>query len=132
MSRQAVTAPAKINLHLRILGPRPDGYHQVSTLLQSIDLADEVSAEPAPDGVLELRVEPEGMVTSGEDNLVLRAASLLRERTGAGSGARIRLEKRIPVGAGLGGGSADAAATLVLLDELWHLQLGMGVYRISF
>ena len=127
MRRLTVTAPAKINLHLRIVGLRSDGYHELRTLFQSIDLADEVSAESAPDGVLELRVEPQGRVTSGEDNLVLRAASLLRKRNRAAGGARIRLDKRIPVGAGLGGGSADAAAALVLLDDLWHLGLGMEV-----
>lgn len=125
--RLTVTAPAKINLHLRIVGRRSDGYYELRTLFQSIDLADEVSAESAPDGVLELRVEPQGRVTSGEDNLVLCAASLLRKRTRAAGGARIRLDKRVPVGAGLGGGSADAAATLVLLNDLWHLGLGMNV-----
>jgi 4-diphosphocytidyl-2-C-methyl-D-erythritol kinase len=119
-----VKAPAKINLHLRVLGRRSDGFHEIQTLLQTIDLADDLSASVAPPKVLELRVHPEGILSSGDDNLVLRAAETLRQHTGADLGARLELHKRIPIGAGLGGGSSDAAAALVLLDELWGLQLG--------
>jgi 4-diphosphocytidyl-2-C-methyl-D-erythritol kinase len=119
-----VYAPAKINLHLRVLGRRSDGYHEIQTLLQTIDLADDLSASPAPSSVLELHVHPEAILPSGSANLVLRAAENLRQHAGVGVGARIELHKRIPIGAGLGGGSSDAAATLVLLDELWGLRLG--------
>ncbi len=119
-----VEAQAKINLCLRVVGQRADGFHDVQTLLQTIDLVDEVRAEPAPAGALEFRVEPDGSVPSGDDNLVLRAAQALRDRAGANYGASIELIKKIPVGAGLGGGSTDAAATLVLLDALWDLRLG--------
>jgi 4-diphosphocytidyl-2-C-methyl-D-erythritol kinase len=121
--RLAVRAPAKINLHLQVLGRRPDGYHELRTLLQSVDLLDDLTAETAPDGVLRLEVAPPGAITDGEDNLVLRSARLLWQRVRRQPGAVIRLEKRIPVAAGLGGGSADAAAALVLLDRLWSLGL---------
>ena len=116
-----VEARAKINLHLRILGSRDDGYHEVQTLMQTIDLADELRAVRAPTGVLELRVQPDGAVPQGDDNLVFQAADALRKRAGVAAGARIELVKKIPVGAGLGGGSSDAAATLVMLDTLWGL-----------
>jgi 4-diphosphocytidyl-2-C-methyl-D-erythritol kinase len=119
----SVNALAKINLHLRVLERRNDGFHEVRTLLQTIDLADTVRAEMAPADVLELRVDPSGCVTDAADNLVLRAAEALRRRTGVRAGARLDLSKKIPIGAGLGGGSSDAAASLVLLDELWDLHL---------
>jgi 4-diphosphocytidyl-2-C-methyl-D-erythritol kinase len=119
-----VDAPAKVNLHLRVLGRRGDGYHEIQTLMQTIGLVDELSASPAPPRVLELRVHPEGFLPSGDDNLVVRAAEALRQVAGADVGARLELHKRIPIGAGLGGGSSDAAAALVLLDELWGLRLG--------
>lgn len=123
MNRLTLTAPAKINLHLQVLEPRGDGYHDVWTLYQSVDLADEIVIDDNPDGDLSLTVEPQGAVSSGPDNLVLRAASALREHTGVERGAVFHLRKRIPVGAGLGGGSADAAAALVALDRLWGLNL---------
>jgi 4-diphosphocytidyl-2-C-methyl-D-erythritol kinase len=118
-------APAKINPVLRVLGKRDDGYHQVETLVQPITLADGVQAAPAPEG-LELTVAGEraGDVPSGEENQVLRAARALAEESGTRLGARLLLAKRIFVGAGLGGGSADAAATLRALDRLWGLGLG--------
>jgi 4-diphosphocytidyl-2-C-methyl-D-erythritol kinase len=116
-------APAKINLHLRVSGCRADGFHEVRTLLQTIDLVDELRARPASAGVLEIRVDPDQSVPTGEDNLVSRAAHALRDRAGVSGGAEIELIKRIPVGAGLGGGSSDAAATLVMLDALWDLHL---------
>ena len=117
-----VSALAKINLHLRVLDRRDDGFHEIQTLLQTIGLADEVQATPAPRGVLELQVEPAGAV-SRDNNLVLRAAKALRSLTGVEDGARIELLKRLPIGAGFGGGSSNAAATLVLLTELWGLHL---------
>ena len=120
----AVRAPAKLNLHLQVLELRDDGYHELRTLFQSIDLTDEVRASPRSDGQIVLRVVPDDVVAAGESNLVLRAANALREWAGVSAGAQLELIKRIPVGAGLGGGSADAAATLVLLDALWALDLG--------
>ena len=120
--RLTIRVPAKVNLHLEVLGRRPDGYHEVRTLLQSIDLFDELAAEMAPEGVIELQVVPSGMVPVNDDNLVVRAARGLR-MLGGGGGARFTLTKRIPVGGGLGGGSADAAGALVLLNRLWELSL---------
>ena len=121
--RYRISAAAKINLDLQILGRRSDGYHEVQTLLQTIDLTDEITASAAPPGVLDLQVTPESAVSSGSDNLMVRAAEALKRYTGARVGAKLELAKRIPVGAGLGGGSSDAAATLVLLDALWGLRL---------
>jgi len=122
----AVTAPAKINLHLQVIGRRPDGYNELRTLYQSIDLVDELRAEIGADGDLGLKVEPAGAAPGSEDNLVMRAADALRDHAGVRAGAHIQLVKRIPVAAGLGGGSADAAAALVLLDALWQLNLDLG------
>ena len=113
-------APAKLNLYLRVLGKRPDGYHELETIFERIDLADTLTFEPAE--ALSLTCsDPE--LSCGEDNLVLKAARLLQREAGALKGARIHLEKRIPVAAGLGGGSSDAAATLEGLNRLWALQL---------
>jgi 4-diphosphocytidyl-2-C-methyl-D-erythritol kinase len=108
-------APAKINWALEVLSRREDGYHEVRTVMQAIDVCDELEIGPAD----ELRLEVEGPHEVSEDDLVLRAAALLDG--GGGRGARIRLTKRIPVAAGLGGGSSDAAATLRGLNELWGL-----------
>ncbi len=114
-----VRAPAKINLCLEVLGRRPDGYHEVATVLHTICLTDELSFAPAD--ALSLDCQPE--VGSAEDNLALRAARLLKEATGCQKGAAITLRKHIPAAAGLGGGSSDAAATLKALDKLWGLGL---------
>lgn len=119
----SVVAAAKINLDLRVLGRRDDGFHEIQTLLQTIDLTDKIRATVAPPDVLDLRVDPAGVVPSGSDNLMIRAARALLRRTGVKAGARLELAKKIPVGAGLGGGSSDAAATLVLLDVMWDLHL---------
>jgi len=116
-------APAKLNLYLRVLGTRPDGYHEIETLFERIDLADELTFEPA--GTLSLTCSDPSL-SCGEDNLVIRAARALQEATGTKAGARIHLTKRIPVAAGLGGGSSDAAATLLGLHELWGLHLEHG------
>jgi 4-diphosphocytidyl-2-C-methyl-D-erythritol kinase len=124
--RLGMPAHAKVNVFLRVLGRRDDGYHDIETLLLPISIADHVSVEPAE----ELSVSVEGSAAEGlprdDANLALRAArALAAEVGGAGpAGARITIEKRIPVAAGLGGGSADAAATLLLLDELWSADLG--------
>ncbi len=130
--RISVSVPAKINLHLQILGRRRDGFHELRTLFQSIDLFDRLTAEMAPPGEVTLEVDPKGAVESGEVNLVLRAARLLAEEAGVSTGARLMLSKIIPVGGGLGGGSADAAAALVILDRLWSCNLdGLCLHRLA-
>jgi len=117
--RLVFRASAKVNLTLEVLAKRPDGYHEVATVLQAVDLFDRVIVEDAP--TLEVRTDDPALPTD-ERNLVTRAASLLREAAGVARGARIRLHKRIPVGAGLGGGSSDAAAALIGLNRLWGLR----------
>ena len=112
-----VRCPAKVNLHLEVLGRRPDGYHEVRTVLQAIDLWDELAATPAPSITLTC---DDPALACDATNLVVRAAVRLRERLGPGPGARLHLVKGIPVGGGLGGGSSDAAGALLLLDRLWR------------
>lgn len=116
-------ARAKLNLTLHITGKREDGYHLLDSVVAFTQLADRLQVQEA-DG-LTLEVEGPFADASGaqDDNLVLRAARLLQRETGCTRGAHIRLEKHIPVGAGLGGGSADAAVALQLLNELWELRL---------
>ena len=111
-------AHAKINLTLEILGVRPDGYHDLRSVVVPIPLHDDVALEPAD----AISVEMPGEIPQ-ERNLAWRAAQALRQATGCARGVRIVLEKRIPQGAGLGGGSADAAAVLNGLNELWGLGL---------
>jgi len=118
--RLRLTAPAKINWTLEVLGRRPDGFHEVKTILQTIDLCDSLELETAPE--LTLEAMGEGLPPS-DANLTMRAACLLRERADYSGGARMRLTKAIPVAAGLGGGSSDAAAALRGLDRLWGLAL---------
>ena len=118
----SIAAPAKINLSLEILRRRDDGYHDVATVLQTVDLADELEIAPAAEIVVE--GDTEGIPL--EENLVFRAARLLQDHLGEKRGARIVLHKRIPLAAGLGGGSTDAAATLVGLCRLWEYDLRRG------
>jgi 4-diphosphocytidyl-2-C-methyl-D-erythritol kinase len=118
---QVARCPAKINLALRVLGVREDGYHELDTIFQAIDLWDELEARPA--ARLRLDCDDAAVPTDGA-NLVIRAAELLLERAGGEPrGALFTLRKRIPVQAGLGGGSSDAAGTLLLCRELWDLPL---------
>jgi 4-diphosphocytidyl-2-C-methyl-D-erythritol kinase len=115
-------APAKLNLMLHVTGRRADGYHELQTVFQLIDLCDELRFEVAVDRRIE-RLEGAAGVPPADD-LVVRAALALRAATGRPAlGARIRVRKRIPLGGGLGGGSSDAATTLVALNELWGLGL---------
>src|SRR5438874_5908344 len=107
--RLVLSAAAKINLALEVLGKRDDGYHEVATVIQAVDLSDRLMIEDAP--VLELRVTAPDVPQDGT-NLVVRAARALQDAAAVSRGARITLDKRIPMAAGLGGGSADAAATL--------------------
>lgn len=113
-----VRCPAKVNLHLEVIGRRPDGFHELRTLFAAVGVFDEVEAVPGRPGELVLEVEPPGAVAVA-DNLVLQAARAARAAWQEASGARLTLRKRIPVAGGMGGGSADAAATLVALAALW-------------
>ena len=123
MSIVSLRAFAKVNYALAIRGTRPDGYHEISTVMQSISLADEVEVEPVAAG-FELLVEPEDAeVGPLEENTIYKAGRLLGELTGTELSVRVRLRKRIPTGAGLGGGSADAAAALVGINEVFELGL---------
>ena len=115
-----IDAYAKVNLTLEVLGKREDGYHRVSSVMQTIDLCDRLYFELSEG--LSLRCNVASLET--QDNLALRAAALLREHTGSSKGAEIRLEKGIPMASGMGGGSSDAAVTLKALDRLWGLGLG--------
>lgn len=120
-------APAKINLHLHVTGRRADGYHLLDSLVVFAEAADRVSLAEAPGLALE---GPEaGALAAEPDNLVLRAARALAVAAGRAGEARLRLEKNLPVASGIGGGSADAAATLRLLDRHWGL--GFGPARLA-
>jgi 4-diphosphocytidyl-2-C-methyl-D-erythritol kinase len=113
-------APAKINWTLEVLRARPDGYHELRSVLQTIDACDVVTVSEARDIELETTGEPGPLADApAEQNLAYRAAMALRKLARGSRGARIVLEKRVPVAAGLGGGSSDAAATLRALNELW-------------
>lgn len=114
-----LNAYAKINWSLNTVGVRADGYHLLDMIMQSVALHDDIEIEPAD--ALTLRVDGAVRVPANADNLALRAAEVLRQRAGVTAGAAIRLHKRIPVGAGLGGGSSDAAAVLRGLNRLWGL-----------
>lgn len=113
-----VTAPAKVNLALHVTGRRPDGYHLLDSLVVFADAGDRLRFEAAPDLTLEVTGPFAAGVPTDGANLVLRAAGLM-----AGKGARIRLEKQLPHGGGIGGGSSDAAATLRVLSRLWDAPL---------
>lgn len=116
-------APAKVNLFLEVLGKRADGYHDISSVIVPLSLHDQLKFEKT-NRHIELVCNDEGIPT-GDDNLVVQAARLLRSVHSVEAGARITLEKGIPAAAGLGGGSSDAAATLAALNHLWELQLGV-------
>ena len=114
-------APAKLNLFLHITGRRADGYHTLQTVFQFLDYGDELSFVVTPDGQIK-RASPVAGVTEEQD-LTLRAAHLLKKSCGTMKGALIHLTKRLPIGGGLGGGSSDAATTLLALNELWDTRL---------
>lgn len=122
---------AKINLCLELLGERADGYVEIRTIFQTIALADRIVFEEAPAGVLEVLCD-DPSIPSGEGNLVWRAARLLLAETGVAKGARVRLSKVIPSGAGLGGGSGNGAVALVTLNRMWGLGLdGERLHRLA-
>jgi len=116
-------APAKLNLMLRVVGRRPDGYHLLQTVFQFIDLCDELYLDVRADGKVRRDNELPGLAS--DDDLVVKAARLLQQTTACRLGVDIHLEKRIPMGGGLGGGSSDAATTLLALNRLWGCGLGL-------
>nr|WP_218948085.1 4-(cytidine 5'-diphospho)-2-C-methyl-D-erythritol kinase [Pollutimonas harenae] len=118
-----VPAPAKINLFLHVTGRRNDGYHTLETVFRFIDLCDSLSFDLRHDGKIERDAGAGLPGLKVEDDLVLRAARALQKATGTTQGAQIRYEKRIPAGGGLGGGSSDAASTLIALNRLWQTHL---------
>ena len=114
-------APAKLNLMLHILGRRADGYHELQTLFQFLDFGDELGFALRNDGQIHLHTEIAGV--PHDSNLIVRAARLLQAASGTALGADIWLDKRLPMGGGIGGGSSDAATTLLGLNHLWGAQL---------
>ena len=125
--RLTLPSYAKINLYLEILGKRPDGFHEIFTVLQTVSLCDEISFENAGASVaLNMNGLP---LPQGEKNLIVRAAKALRSEIGIDRGVKIDLRKRIPVGGGLGGGSSNAAATLIGLTRLWELNVPIGALQ---
>jgi 4-diphosphocytidyl-2-C-methyl-D-erythritol kinase len=117
-----VIAPAKINLSLRVLGRRSDGFHEIETLIVPISLCDEIKIERSGNQEIAFRCD-DLSVPKGEDNIVVRGANLFFQETKITGGISIVLKKRIPHGAGLGGGSSDAASTLLALNELFETNL---------
>ena len=110
-------APAKLNLFLHVTGRRPDGYHELQTVFQLIDLCDTIAISVREDGRIERPDGPAGV--DPESDLTVRAARALQEATGSRLGATLRVRKRIPMGGGLGGGSSDAATVLLGLNDVW-------------
>lgn len=116
---------AKVNLFLHVIGRRPDGYHELETILHGIGWADDISITPTADGLVDVAMIVEGEAADGlpplEQNTVYLAAQQLIERGAKNEGVRVELTKRIPIGAGLGGGSGNAAGAIVMLAELWEM-----------
>ena len=114
-----IKAPAKINLTLEVLGKRPDGFHEIRSVIQTIDLYDSLRFSSSR----QLRFSSDNPEFNAEESLVTRAAAMLQEASGSSKGATIEIKKRIPMVAGLGGDSSDAAVTLSQLNRLWKLRL---------
>ncbi|WP_404419844.1 4-(cytidine 5'-diphospho)-2-C-methyl-D-erythritol kinase [Marinospirillum sp.] len=124
MTQLSLPAPAKLNLFLHIIAKREDGYHELQTLFQFLDLADELNFKLRSDGLVVLENQLEEVPQA--DNLVWKAAELLAPlRPDPGLGVSIRLHKKLPMGGGLGAGSSDAATTLLALNQLWKLELSL-------
>lgn len=111
-------APAKLNLFLHVIGRRDDGYHLLQTVFRFIDLCDQLHFSPRHDEQIVLTTPTPGV--SPDDDLTVRAARLLQQHTGCRQGVDIRLDKQLPMGGGLGGGSSDAATVLLALNHLWQ------------
>lgn len=123
MSCLVVSAPAKLNLFLHVTGRRADGYHLLQTIFVFLDRCDTLELEATPDGVIRRVADNYAEPVPEEKDLVVRAARLLQKESGTGQGANIRVHKVLPMGGGLGGGSSDAAATLLGLNRVWGLGL---------
>ena len=119
----ALDAPGKINLFLEVLGRRTDGFHEIETVMQAVDLADRLEFWRRPAGELGISISG-GEAPADETNLALRAARLLLEESGCGEGVHLHIEKRVPAGGGMGGGSSDAAAARRGLNRLWKVGAG--------
>ena len=117
-----IKSPAKINLHLEVIGKREDGFHELAMIMQNIDLADYLEFEINQEGSINLKSDCNHL-SLASDNLILKSAYLIKEISNKDLGANIFLKKNIPIGAGLAGGSSNAAATLIGLDKLWNLNL---------
>src|ERR1700758_2090608 len=121
-----IQCPAKVNLFLEVTGKRPDGYHRLATLFAKINLYDVLELEADMTGEIKLEIELDNgsaLLSAGDDNLVMRAARAFYKAFRVGQGVKIKLIKRIPMGAGLGGGSSDAAGTLLGLARLFDIKL---------
>ncbi|MGM0855518.1 MAG: 4-(cytidine 5'-diphospho)-2-C-methyl-D-erythritol kinase [Pseudomonadota bacterium] len=127
MTTLTLPAPAKLNRLLHITGRREDGYHTLQTLFQIVDLCDQLSFTAREDGVIQLVNRVPGV--ADDDNLIVRAARLLQQASGTCQGATLALDKSLPMGGGLGGGSSDAATTLLGLNALW--QLGFSLEELA-
>jgi 4-diphosphocytidyl-2-C-methyl-D-erythritol kinase len=114
-------APAKLNLFLHVIGRRADGYHLLQTVFRFVSLADRLDIDPRADGQISRETDMQGV--AHDEDLVVRAARLLQQTTGTKQGAHIHVRKQIPSGAGLGGGSSDAATVLIALNRLWRTGL---------
>lgn len=125
--RRLWPAPAKLNLFLRVAGRRPDGYHALQTVFQFLDHADELAFRVTGDGRIARTREVHGV--PAESDLTLRAARLLQRACGGTAGVEVTLTKRLPVGGGLGGGSSDAATTLIALNRIW--KAGLSVSQLA-
>ena len=119
----SLPAPAKLNLFLHVTGRRPNGYHELQTLFQFLDHGDTLHFTMRDDSLIELQSELAGVPS--EDNLIVKAARLLQQASGCTTGANICLEKRLPMGGGIGGGSSDAATTLLGLNHMWETGLSL-------
>ena len=117
-----IKSPAKINLHLEVIGKRKDGFHELAMIMQNIDLSDYLELEINNEGLIKLETDCNNLNVSS-DNLIVKSANLLRKKLNIDYGANIFLSKNIPIGAGLAGGSSNAAATLIGLNKLWNLNL---------
>ena len=117
-----VTANCKLNIHLKVTGKMPEGYHSIETIFQEIPFGDKLEIEPAKDG--KIHFSSSGIkIPDGGTNICIKAAEILQRTHGITKGCKIHLEKNVPIGAGLGGGSSDAAAVLKSLNSLWDLKL---------
>ena len=127
MTTLTLPSPAKLNLFLHITGQRPDGYHELQSIFQFIDICDQLGFSALDDGDIQITPNIEGVPL--QENLIYKAARLLQQKTGCKQGAQIQLDKILPMGGGLGGGSSNAATTLVGLNHLW--QTGLSINALA-